>query len=92
MAEPSHIDEMRPIVAERIGDMGHLTQAQSNMLEVLPPDACKGNGVRRLAKSLGIDVEEIMAIGDAENVRPMAYDAPVKAKSQNDNGDLFKVG
>lgn len=69
MAEPSHIDEIRPIVAERIGNLGHLTQAQSNMLEVLPPNASKGNGVRRLLGSLQIAPEHVMAIGDAENVR-----------------------
>lgn len=67
MAEPSHIDEIRPLIAERIGDAGHLTQAQSNMLEVLPPNASKGNGVRRLLKSLNIPPEHVMAIGDAEN-------------------------
>lgn len=48
--------------------MGHLTQAQSNMLEVLPPNASKGNGVKRLLKSLNILPEHVMAIGDAENV------------------------
>lgn len=69
LAEPAVIDELRPLVAKRIGHMGHLTQAQSNMLEVLPPNASKGNGVRRLLRSLGMPLEHVLAIGDAENVR-----------------------
>lgn len=68
MAEPARIDEIRPYVAKRIGDRGHLTQAQSNMLEVLPPNASKGNGVRELLKSLRVNPENLLAIGDAENV------------------------
>lgn len=68
MAEPAVIDEVRPLVEERLGDIGDFTQAQSNMLEVLPPNASKGNGVRRLLKSLDIPLEHVLAIGDAENV------------------------
>lgn len=67
MAEPSRVDAIRPIVQERIGRMCHLTQAQDNMLEVLPPDASKGDGVRRLLEHLNIKPQNVLAIGDAEN-------------------------
>lgn len=68
MAEPSHIDAVRPIIAERIQDAGCLTQAQPNMLEVLPPLSSKGDGVSRLLKHFDILPGNVMAIGDAENV------------------------
>lgn len=67
MADGSRIDEVRPHIQKRIGHLCHLTQAQDNMLEVLPPDANKGDGVRRLLKHLGVDPGNVLAIGDAEN-------------------------
>lgn len=67
MAEPARIDEIRPAVQKRVGDEGTLTQAQGNMLEVLPKGASKGDGVRRLLKSVDVEPKEVLAIGDAEN-------------------------
>lgn len=69
MADPARIIEVREHVAKRVGTMGVLTQAQSDMLEVLPPSTSKGNGVRRLIEKLGISPKNVLAIGDAENVR-----------------------
>lgn len=67
MAEPEHIDRIRPTVESQIGDMATITQAQSNMLEVLPPNTSKGNGVRQLLSNLNINPSNCLAIGDAEN-------------------------
>lgn len=69
MGEPAEIDRVRPFVAKRIGNCGVLTQAQGNMLEVLPPDSSKGNGVQVLLDRVGVTPENVLAIGDAENVR-----------------------
>lgn len=69
MAEPARIDSVRPLVHERVGHVASLTQAQSNMLEVLPPGSSKGEGVRYLLDRLGVAPENVLAIGDAENVR-----------------------
>lgn len=68
MADSSRIDEIRPLVEERIGKKGHLTQALGYMLEVLPPDASKGYGVSQFLKSLAVEPKNVLAIGDAENV------------------------
>eukprot|EP00177_Eucheuma_denticulatum_P004749 GFKZ01008633.1.p1 GENE.GFKZ01008633.1~~GFKZ01008633.1.p1 ORF type:complete len:121 (-),score=24.50 GFKZ01008633.1:35-397(-) len=67
MADKGRIDEIRPEVAKRIGAAGSLTQAQGNMLEVLPPGASKGYGVQKLLERLGVEVGDVLAIGDAEN-------------------------
>lgn len=73
MMEPSRIAEIRPMVEERIGKSGHLTQAVENMLEVLPPDASKGFGVQQLLNSINVQPEDVLAIGDAENVSRMHH-------------------
>lgn len=67
MATPSRIDEIRSVVQARLGHMAHLTQAQGNMLEVLPPNSSKGEGVRQLLLRLDVHPDNVMAIGDAEN-------------------------
>ncbi|KAK4531814.1 hypothetical protein CCYA_CCYA09G2671 [Cyanidiococcus yangmingshanensis] len=46
---------------------GRCVQACPDMLEVLPANANKGDGLRRLLEHLGIRAEEVVAIGDAEN-------------------------
>lgn len=67
MADPERIDEIRPVVERTVGDLGRLTQAQGNMLEVLPRGGSKGEGVRRLLECVGVEKENVLAIGDAEN-------------------------
>ncbi|HEX2619083.1 MAG TPA: Cof-type HAD-IIB family hydrolase [Phototrophicaceae bacterium] len=44
-----------------------LTQALPDMLEILPPGASKGNGLKTLLKELDVKPEEVLAIGDGEN-------------------------
>lgn len=44
-----------------------LTQALSDMLEVLPPGASKGSALKTLIKEMDVKPEEVLAIGDAEN-------------------------
>lgn len=67
MANPDRINEIRPSVENQLGAISHLTQAQPDMLEVLPPLSSKGDGVRRLLDHLGIDPKFVLAVGDAEN-------------------------
>ena len=68
IATPERIREVRPTIQYAIGEEGHITSAQDNMLEVLPPNSSKGDGVRRLLDAMSIPASTVMAIGDAENV------------------------
>lgn len=67
MAHPDKIDEIRPSVQAQLGTIAHLTQAQPDMLEILPPLSSKGDGVRRLLDRLSVDPKNVLAVGDAEN-------------------------
>lgn len=44
-----------------------LPRPRDSMVQVLPPGASKGAGVARLLKDLGLQPEQLMAIGDGEN-------------------------
>uniref|UniRef100_A0A7S1ESZ3 Uncharacterized protein n=1 Tax=Timspurckia oligopyrenoides TaxID=708627 RepID=A0A7S1ESZ3_9RHOD len=61
------IDMLRPQFETELGGSATLTQAQADMLEILPLNASKGLGVRLLLKHLEIPEAELLAIGDAEN-------------------------
>ncbi|ESQ50278.1 hypothetical protein EUTSA_v10001936mg [Eutrema salsugineum] len=58
---------IRPYWSEATGDRANVVQAQSDMLEIVPPGTSKGNGVKMLLNHLGVSADEIMAIGDGEN-------------------------
>lgn len=58
---------IRPYWSEATGDRANVVQAQSDMLEIVPPGTSKGNGVKMLLSHLGVSPNEIMAIGDGEN-------------------------
>ncbi|OSX69031.1 hypothetical protein BU14_1942s0001 [Porphyra umbilicalis] len=69
LGSADHITALRPAVEEAVGAEATITQALPDMLEVLPPGASKGDGVRRLLKGAfgGVDPAAVMALGDAEN-------------------------
>ncbi|KAM3568197.1 hypothetical protein VYU27_009678 [Nannochloropsis oceanica] len=53
--------------ASYLGPRATLTQAQGDMLEVLPPGGSKGLGVQKLLEALKVDKANLLAIGDQEN-------------------------
>lgn len=73
------IERLRPRVEALVGHWqdghgdhgerrrGTCVQAVPTMLEVLPPGASKGDGLRRLLRHVGVDPAHVLAIGDAEN-------------------------
>lgn len=60
-------DFIRPHWALAVGGRATITQAMPDMLEILPHGASKGAGVKILLDHLGVQPEEVMAIGDGEN-------------------------
>jgi Cof subfamily protein (haloacid dehalogenase superfamily) len=68
MGEPEKMAQLRPLLAERLGDAASLVcSGPPQMLEVLPAGASKGAGVRVLLDALGVCPSRVLAIGDAEN-------------------------
>lgn len=67
LGRPSVIDSIRPSLASYLGPRATLTQAQGDMLEVLPPGGSKGLGVQKLLEALKVDKANLLAIGDQEN-------------------------
>ncbi|KAK1408146.1 hypothetical protein QVD17_39780 [Tagetes erecta] len=58
---------LRPYWSEATAGRASVVQAQSDMLEIVPPGSSKGSGVRMLLEHFGATADEVMAIGDGEN-------------------------
>lgn len=68
-----------------------LTQALPDMLEILPPGASKGAGLKTLLKELEVKPEEVLAIGDGENDIEMIQLAGIGVAVGNANEKLKAV-
>jgi Cof subfamily protein (haloacid dehalogenase superfamily) len=68
-----------------------LTQALSDMLEVLPPGASKGAALKTLLKEMDVKPEEVLAIGDAENDTEMIQLAGIGVAMGNASEKLKAV-
>ncbi len=65
-AEPV-LDEFAQELREMLGEEAHLTKSKPCYLEVVHPQATKGQALRELARRLGVRREEVMALGDSFN-------------------------
>ena len=77
--EPEGLLELRQLLTtERLIPPGaHLVRSNPRFLELLPDGVNKGSALRRVAAHLGIDVHEVVAIGDDENDREMIETAGI---------------
>lgn len=69
---------VRPAIEEAIAGDASITSALAGMLEVLPQGASKAAGIEVVLETLGIQSDEIMAMGDAENDLQMLKMAGVR--------------
>lgn len=81
--EEDVINDVRARIAAVVGDQAKLVQAVAEMLEVLPPGASKGEGVKRLLDDLSIDPAHVLALGDGENDIEMLRMAGIGAAMGN---------
>jgi Cof subfamily protein (haloacid dehalogenase superfamily) len=66
-AEPGRIPDIRAALHAHLNGAATLVQSMPQLLEILPPGASKGDGLRRLLAGEGIDPRHVLALGDAEN-------------------------
>ncbi len=66
--------------------------SNDNLLEYLPPDASKGNAVRKLCNLLGIDIADSVAAGDEANDIPMIEAAGIGAVMKNGTDEAKSYG
>ncbi len=65
--DPKRVKEIRPLLANYMGEQASVLITQPEMVEIMPPDTSKGHSLSWLAAEMGIPIERTMAIGNAEN-------------------------
>jgi Cof subfamily protein (haloacid dehalogenase superfamily) len=70
-AYPDDCDRLLPILQEKFSDRVYVTRSMPEYIEFLNKDASKGHAVEWLAGHMGLQREQVMAIGDNLNDQPM---------------------
>ncbi|MGI6225822.1 MAG: Cof-type HAD-IIB family hydrolase [Peptococcales bacterium] len=65
--ESDKLDELAEKIAQKFPKVINITKSQKTFLEISHPKATKGNALRELAESLGINRQQVIAIGDNMN-------------------------
>jgi len=89
--EPRKVTALRWQLGTQINGKARLVQALDDALEMLPLGASKGKALKLVLKELGIDVKEVMAIGDGENDIEMIEMAGIGVAMGNANPKLKAV-
>ena len=65
--EPEVLAVVESSLREELGQAIGITRSRADSLEIIHPQASKGRALLWLARQMGIDPEEILAIGDSHN-------------------------
>ncbi len=68
---PARVAEYLPQLAASLGDSAQVFRSLPHYLEVTDPSADKGHALGWLAKSMGLEIADLAAIGDGDNDVPM---------------------
>jgi len=89
--EAKHITALRWQLTHLIDGEARITQALPEAIELLPFGASKGTALKLLLKELGLEPEEMLAIGDGENDIEMIQLAGIGVAVGNANPKLKAV-
>jgi Cof subfamily protein (haloacid dehalogenase superfamily) len=71
IADPDRASELVEAFARRLSGEAYVTRSYPEFIEILSPRVDKGEALRFVAARLGIDMADVMAIGDAWNDAPL---------------------
>ena len=67
MAEPKIVERVLPELEEKFGAKAHVARSLPGYIEFTGENVTKGSALAALSKHLGIQRDQVMAIGDSEN-------------------------
>lgn len=70
-AHPRACDELLPVLQKQFSDRVYVTRSMPEYIEFLNKEVSKGSAVEWLAAHMGLQREQVMAIGDNLNDQPM---------------------
>lgn len=91
LEEPSYLKEVEKKLKEKYGDKYSIAISKPFFLEVTKLGVDKGVALKNLVETLGMKIEESIAVGDSYNDLPMLKAAGLAACVENANEDIKKV-
>ena len=89
-------NEESDMVAKHVNEVfvgkAHAAKSQPTYVEIMAPGINKASGLKRLAQMLNIDMQNVMAIGDANNDVPMLKEAGFSAVMGSAKDDVKACG
>lgn len=83
---------MARLFNEKFSGQAHAAKSQFNYVEIMAPNISKASGLHHLAEKLGLGIDEVMAIGDANNDVPMLKVAGFSAVMGSAKDDVKACG
>ncbi|NMB38201.1 MAG: HAD family phosphatase [Firmicutes bacterium] len=77
-----------PVVQAEFGEKAQVTRSKKRYIEITHFDASKGKALARLAASMGLDAQQVMAIGDSGNDLEMIKWAGLGVAVANASADV----
>ena len=91
LEEPTYLKEVEAKLKATYGDKYSIAISKPFFLEVTKLGVDKGVALRKLVETLGLKIEESIAVGDSYNDLPMLKAAGLAACVENANEDIKKV-
>ena len=85
-------DAVAKLFNEDFAGRAHAAKSQATYVEIMAPNVNKASGLKRLAEKLGFSMDEVMAIGDANNDIPMLKAAGFSAVMGSAKDDVKACG
>lgn len=71
LAEPEERDRLHDHFTAELGDRAYITKSDPEYLEIMAPGVSKGTALQALGEHYGFSIDNVLAVGDAENDNPM---------------------
>lgn len=91
LEDPEHLKGVAAKLKEKFDEQYSITISKPYFLEFMPKGVHKGSGIDKLAKTLGIKAEEIIAIGDSFNDMEMLEYAGLGVCVENAKPEVKEV-
>ncbi|MEK8132184.1 Cof-type HAD-IIB family hydrolase [Paenibacillus filicis] len=69
--DPDKLDRVAQELRELLGTQVHITKSKPHFLEIMHPEGTKGHALAHLAGHFGLELEQVIAVGDSYNDREL---------------------
>ncbi len=91
LEEPTYLNKAKEKIIKEVGEIMSVTTSKPFFLEFMDKGVDKGKALELLAKNIGIDMKEVIAVGDSYNDITMMKSAGLSVAMGNANDEVKKI-